>query len=425
MIPTNEQPYPLPNDWQWVKMKDIATLFTGNSINEKIKTEKYLGKDDGLIYIATKDIGFDNQIDYATNIRIPASDNFKIAPANTPLLCIEGGSAGRKLGFTNKPVCFVNKLCAFVTNKINPKLIYYFLQTQDFAEQFTAMKHGLIGGVSIKNLMAVNFPLPPLDEQQRIVSLLDELFADLDAAKALAQSVVDGSELRRTAILHKAFTGELSQLWREEHGTTLDSWQRRTVASVCKGLIYGTSKKSKSFGKMIVLRMGNLQCGKIDWKDLAYSDDEADIKKYLLSKGDVLFNRTNSAELVGKTSIYRGEYPAIYAGYLIKLDYDRDVLSGEYLNYVLNSPAAKEYCNHVKTDGVNQSNINAKKIGAYVIPLPPPEEQKEIVRLLDDLLGREQQTKNLAGKTLEHIEILRKSILSRVFRGELVLGEQF
>ena len=79
----------------------------------------------------------------------------------------------------------------------------------------------------------------------------------------------------------------------------------------------------------------------------------------------------------------------------------------------------------MKTDGVNQSNINAKKIGAYVIPLPPPEEQKEIVRLLDDLLGREQQTKNLAGKTLEHIEILRKSILSRVFRGELVLGEQF
>lgn len=92
MIPTNEQPYPLPDDWQWVTMKDIATLFTGNSINEKIKVEKYFGRTDGLIYIATKDIGFDNQIDYATNIRIPASDNFKIAPTNTPLLCIEGGS---------------------------------------------------------------------------------------------------------------------------------------------------------------------------------------------------------------------------------------------------------------------------------------------------------------------------------------------
>ncbi len=147
---------------------------------------------------------------------------------------------------------------------------------------------------------------------------------------------------------------------------------------------------------MIVLRMGNLQNGEIDWNDLAYSDDERDIKKYLLSKGDVLFNRTNSAELVGKTSIYRGEYPAIYAGYLIKLDYDCGILNGEYLNYVLNSPNAKEYCNRVKTDGVNQSNINARKIGAYVIPLPPLDEQKEIVRLLDDLLGREQRTKDFA-----------------------------
>ena len=143
-----------------------------------------------------------------------------------------GGSAGRKLGFTNQPVCFVNKLCAFVSNKANPKLIYYFLQTQNFAEQFTKMKHGLIGGVSIKNLTSMKFPLPPLDEQQRIVSLLDELFSKLDKAKALAQAVVDGSELRRTAILHKAFTGELSQLWRDEHDTTLDSWQHVQLGDV-------------------------------------------------------------------------------------------------------------------------------------------------------------------------------------------------
>lgn len=183
MIPTNEQPYPLPAGWQWCRLGDIATLFTGNSINEKIKAEKYLGRTDGLIYIATKDINFDNQIDYDTNIRIPASDNFKTAPANTPLLCIEGGSAGRKLGFTNQPVHFVNKLCAFVTSETNPKLIYYFLQTQNFAKQFIEKKHGLIGGVSIRNLSEIKFPLPPLDEQQRIVDLLDELFAKLDKAE--------------------------------------------------------------------------------------------------------------------------------------------------------------------------------------------------------------------------------------------------
>lgn len=78
------------------------------------------------------------------------------------------------------------------------------------------------------------FPLPPLDEQQRIVALLDELFADLDATKTLAQAVVDGSQLRRAAILHKAFTGELTKLWRDEHGTALDSWQRCRLGDVCK-----------------------------------------------------------------------------------------------------------------------------------------------------------------------------------------------
>ena len=300
--------------------------------------------------------------------------------------------------------------------------LYYYLML--ITNQLYQKAHGSgMVHITLKPFKETKIPLPPLDEQQRIVALLDELFADLDATKTLAQAVVDGSQLRRAAILYKAFTGELTKLWRGEHSTALDSWQRRTVASVCKNLAYGTSKKSKLSGKMIVLRMGNLQSGEIDWNNLAYSDDESDIKKYLLSTGDVLFNRTNSAELVGKTSIYRGEYPAIYAGYLIKLDYDRDILSGEYLNYVLNSPAAKEYCNRVKTDGVNQSNINAKKIGAYVIPLPPLDEQKEIVRVLDDMLGREQRTKDLATKILERIDLLKKSILARAFRGELNSNE--
>ena len=419
MIPIHEQPYPLPDGWQWVHIVDVCNFIGGGTPSKDIAS--YWSGD--IPWASVKDIKGDYLFDTADKI---TEAGLKNSSANLceidNLILVTRIEPGKSI--VAKIVSAVNQDLKIVKSSLPAKFLHYFFKS--VRQEIELMSSGsTVKGITLKKLENFPFPLPPLDEQQRIVALLDELFADLDEAKALAQAVVDGSKLRRAAILHKAFTGELSQLWRDEHGTTLDSWQRRTVASVCKGLIYGTSKKSKSFGKMIVLRMGNLQCGKIDWKDLAYSDDEADIKKYLLSKGDVLFNRTNSAELVGKTSIYRGEYPAIYAGYLIKLDYDRDVLSGEYLNYVLNSPAAKEYCNHVKTDGVNQSNINAKKIGAYVIPLPPPEEQKEIVRLLDDLLGREQQTKNLAGKTLEHIEILRKSILSRVFRGELVLGEQF
>ena len=327
MIPTNKQPYPLPEGWQWTRQKNICGLSQGKKLSGS--TFPYL---DVKYLRGMKEKSFVN------------SGNF--IKAGTKIILVDGENSGEiftapEVGYMGSTFRVLN-----ISESVNADFFQYFASTKkDF---YKKNKRGSAIPHLNKNLFyAMPFPLPPIDEQQRIVALLDELFSKLDEAKALAH--------------HKAFTGELSKIWRDEHGTTLDNWQRRTVASVCKSLVYGTSKKSKSSGKMIVIRMGNLQGGEIDWKNLAYSDDKNDIKKYKLSTGDVLFNRTNSAELVGKTSIYRGEYPAIYAGYLIKLDYDRNILSGEYLNYVLNSPNAKEYCNRVKTDGVNQSNINAKK----------------------------------------------------------------
>lgn len=419
LVPEDEQPYKVPANWCWVKAGIVTNIFNGNSINEKIKAEKYYGKKEGLIFIATKDIGFDNVVNYETNVKITDYQNFKIAPANTALLCIEGGSSGRKVGFVDQNVCFGNKLCAFASNIINSKFIYYVLQSQCFYDQFNNKRHGLIGGVSIKDLAEMYFMIPPLAEQQRIVERIESLFAKLDEAKENMQNVLDGFETRKAAILHKAFTGELTANWRKQHGVSMDSWEEKCVSEICKNLKYGTSKKSELNGLVAVIRMGNLQNGEIDWNNLAYTDDEEDIKKYSLKKGDVLFNRTNSPELVGKTAIYRGEFPAIYAGYLIKLDYNENIINGEYFNYLMNSIRAKEYCQLVKTDGVSQSNINAKKIGAFQIPVPKLEEQTEIVRIIDDLLAKEQQAKELAENALAKIDLIKKSILARAFRGEL------
>ncbi len=101
------------------------------------------------------------------------------------------------------------------------------------------------------------------------------------------------------------------------------------------------------------------------------------------------------------------------------MDYKKDRLTGSYLNYVMNSHKAKEYCNNVKRDGVNQSNINAKKLGAFVIPVPSLPEQQEIVRILDNLLAKEQQVKEAAENVLNQIELMKKAILAKAFRGEL------
>ena len=301
---------------------------------------------------------------------------------------------------------------------ISKKYLYYYLL--HVVDQLYAKAHGSgMVHITIKPFKATTIPLPPLPEQRRIVDRIESLFAKLDEAKQKVQDALDSFETRKAAILHKAFTGELTAPWRKEHDVEMESWITVSVSEICHSLKYGTAKKSESEGAVVVIRMGNLQDGEIDWSDLAYSNDKEDIEKYKLMPGDVLFNRTNSPALVGKTSIYRGEYPAIYAGYLIKLDYDHSRITGDYLNYSLNTISAKEYCNSVKTDGVNQSNINAKKIGAYKFAMPNIEEQTEIVRILHDLLAKEQQAKEATEAVLEQIDLMKKSILARAFRGEL------
>lgn len=419
LVPKEEQSYPLPDNWVWTRLGAIATLYTGNSINAKKKEEKYKNQNTGLNFIGTKDVSFDNVIDYNNGVKITDYEKFKVAPKNTTLLCIEGGSSGRKMGFTAEDICFGNKLCAFKTNNIESKIIYYFLQTNLFASEFNDKRHGLIGGVSVTELADIVISLPPIDEQKRIVERIESLFEKLDRAKELLQEALDSFEGRRSAILYKAFSGELTQNWRQENGISLDSWEEISLNNLCSSLKYGTSKKSKPFGEVVVIRMGNLQRGEVDWKDVVYTDDEEDIKKYLLTEGDVLFNRTNSSELVGKTSIFRGEFPAIYAGYLIKLDYNRALVNGEYLNYYMNSIFAKKYCNKVKTDGVNQSNINAKKIGVFKVKVPSKKEQEEIVSVIKSIFLQERKSEKLLEQSIDQIDLIKKSILARAFRGEL------
>ena len=195
------------------------------------------------------------------------------------------------------------------------------------------------------------------------------------------------------------------------------SWAWTRIKTVSVDLPYGTSKKSNSSGKVAVLRMGNLQDGEIDYSDLVYSSDEADIEKYYLLENDLLFNRTNSAEWVGKTSIYRGDTPAIYAGYLIRI---RTPLCGEYLNAVMNSAYAKNYCIRVKTDAVNQSNINAQKLGMFLVPVAPIKEQHRIVtsfkRIFEFIQCIQRGKKELSAL----IQSTKAKILDLAIHGQLV-----
>ena len=198
-----------------------------------------------------------------------------------------------------------------------------------------------------------------------------------------------------------------------------ESWVWCRLDDIVCELKYGTSEKSSSVGKIAVLRMGNItNVGTIDYSNLVYSSNDEDIEQYSLEKNDLLFNRTNSSEWVGKTAIYKEEQPAIYAGYLIRIK--PLLISPDYLNTVMNSGYYRDWCYDVKTDAVNQSNINAQKLSQLMIPIPPLKEQERIVAEMDKWISLIDIVKNGKGDLLTVIKQAKSKILDLAVHGKLV-----
>ena len=174
-------PFEVPIGWCWTRLSVISNLYTGNSISETEKATRYTNVQ-GMEYIGTKDVSFNHVVNYANGIAIPNEhiSQFKIAPSKSVLLCIEGGSAGRKIAQIEKSVCFGNKLCCFVPYVMaTSKYIYFYLQSPYFFENFRGNIAGIIGGVSVNTLKSLLIPLPPLKEQKRIVAQIEKLFEKL------------------------------------------------------------------------------------------------------------------------------------------------------------------------------------------------------------------------------------------------------
>lgn len=256
----------------------------------------------------------------------------------------------------------------------------------------------------------IEVPLPPLSDQQRTISILDQAFAAIDKAKANAEQNLNNAR--------EIFDCVLANILYD------NKWQRTQLGEVCNKVEYGTSSKAVPQGKIPVLGMGNIQNGRFVWDKFSYSDNELDNKQYLLEYNDVLFNRTNSPELVGKSAIYKGERPAIFAGYLIRIHIKKDLLDANYLNYYLNSKMAFEYGKTVVISSVNQANINGTKLKSYPIPLPSLLEQQSIVHQLDCLRLETQKLESIYKKKLDYLEDLKKSILQKAFAGELTSPER-
>ena len=175
-----EIPFEIPDTWAWTRLSVVSEIYTGNSISETEKRTKYTNVV-GRYYIGTKDVGFDHKVFYNNGVTIPKlhEQEFRIAPKGSILMCIEGGSAGRKIAIIDQDVCFGNKLCCFSPFAEIGRYIYYYLQSPSFIDMFNENKTGIIGGVSIAKVKEILIPLPPQHELERIVDKVDEFVASI------------------------------------------------------------------------------------------------------------------------------------------------------------------------------------------------------------------------------------------------------
>jgi len=475
LVPVVEQPYPIPNNWVWTRLGEIYNLFTGNSIPESEKSTKYINLADGYKYIATKDIAYNGKINYENGVIIPYNEKkFRIAKTNSSILCIEGGSAGRKAGIVDRDVCFVNKLCCFESNSnLESKIIYYYIKSEDFLSLFRENMNGLIGGVSLNNLKKIEFPLPPLNEQKRIVEKLDFLFEKTKKAKEIIEEIKVDIENRKISILDRAFKGVLTSKWRSENKVSdvkellksindekikkweedctqaekdgnkkpkkpnikevedmivpveeqpyklPDSWvwvRLGEVIDIFRGLSY--TKNDEVENGYLVLRGNNLTDNGLAFLENIYVDEKVAVKGVKVKKDDIiLVASTGSSKVIGRACVAKKDYEKTTIGAFLLLCRPKENIIKSWVYYIFKTLRYRLYISE-QAKGTNIKNIKNEYLENFYFPLPPLEEQEEIVRILDEVLENENKVKELL-ELEERIDILEKSILNKAFKGEL------
>ncbi|HGF7735222.1 restriction endonuclease subunit S [Enterococcus faecium] len=427
-ISEDEVLFDIPESWEWTRMSNIADMYTGNSIPKTIKENKYSKVGNGYDYIGTKDVGFDYTINYDNGIKIPfEEDKFRNSFKNSILMCIEGGSAGRKIGILDKTVCFGNKLCSFNLIYGEPRFLYYYLQSPLFFQAFRDEMTGIIGGVSITKLKGIIVPLPPLEEQKRIVAKIEELMPYVDKYDVAYSEVEELNkkfpEDIQKSILQYAIQGKLVEQ-REEDGTAEDLYKQ--IQEEKKKLIKeGKIKKTKALPEITEdeipfdipenwkwVRLGDLlykltdgthstpkytatgvpfisvkdiSSGEIDFsntKFISREEHEALYKRCDPERDDILLTKVGTTGIPVIVDTDK-EFSLFVSVALLK--FNTDLIFNKYFMYVIKAPVVQIQARE-NTRGVGNKNWVMRDIANTVLPLSPLAEQNRIVEKIEELL---------------------------------------
>jgi len=298
------------------------------------------------------------------------------------------------------------------SEKLNPKWLQAIFDANYLQDQLDAEAKGTTGYAAVrpKILFACEIPLPPLSEQQRIVARIQEMAGSVRKARVLRQEAAQQTEALVASHLSSLFKAGPSKGW-------IPGRLGDYVIDDC----YGTSDKTTDDETGVpVLRMGNIQNGRLNTRSLKYLHlSERDRRRLRLLKGDILVNRTNSAELVGKCAVFDLDIECSFASYLIRIRVDQDRANPGLVAAYINSPLGREYMLKEKRQMTGQANVNATRLKALPIVLPPLPEQHRIMLSLDALQKKIDAARRTQSETSAELDALTPSILDKAFRGEL------
>lgn len=405
IIPAAEIPYTVPANWRWVRLGTVLEVSKEKTEDFSDATIKYVGLENLENGRGITSYGTAEGIKSVKNVFHPGQILYgKLRPnLNKHDIAVCDG------------VCSSDILVFDAKAEVDTRFANFFLDRPEFVSYAVNHSKGInLPRVSVQAVLDAAFPLPPRAEQERIVAVIEELFEKLDAAEEKLRAVVEGSPARRAALLRRAFTGDLTKNWRAAHGRTMDEWEKKNLGD-CLFPQETKRPSGKTFRYIDIDAIDNkAQCVRAP-KVLKTTEAPSRASRGL-HPNDIVFSMvrpylkniayidSSLADCIASTGFYVCQC--------------REMLYPRYLYYFLCAEETIHYLmQYMKGD--NSPSIRKDDFALLPIPLPPLDEQKEIVRLLDELLAREEAARAAADAALAKIPALRQAVLARAFRGQL------
>lgn len=431
LVPEEEQPYEIPGNWCWVKLKSICEFERGITFPATAKENKETKKNIACLrtaniqnYLQIEDLIYVNK-EYmkGNDAKLVRKDDIIMSSANSREL-VGKTSYVYTLPF---PMTFGGFVLTIRAKHVLSKYLFYYLRLQFLTGKFMgeSTQTTNIANINTKILGNYALALPPCPEQIRIVERIEKLFNQLEEAKAKIQSVRDGFEGRKAAILYRAFTGELTKQWREQNGIGMDSWKIHKwgefLVSIEAGKNWsalGHPPQDDEFG---VVKVSAVTWGEFNELESKTCTDERQWNsKTQILEGDFLFSRANTIQLVGNCVIVADISKRLMLSDKILRFYFNESVAPRFVLYFTRSSFYRRQVEALASgnqDGMR--NISQKNLKLIKFPIPTIQEQYKLVEVMDSLLNKEQKAKALSKTLLTQIETLKKSILTQAFHGQL------